>query len=271
MTLIVAAKQPGGKSVFILSDTKISDPAKVSTNGYAEALVKCYPLSTKLIVSFAGDVELGMKGVELVRKCKTRRDAIEGLLSLHMSSNQRVDFILCDSRSRTLFSIEGGEYKQVKKCWIGNKDAYLSFQKILHQPEPRSTSCSLKITKIGDKDSPEICHQYSEYLDAFHELVMQNKYDVGGICIPYLVTKRSQGFGTYLRSYRPALSAIESNVKGPVDFMFNRTDLGTFTINFGGDENSFTAQIPQSGYKLSFNSDGLPRSRELPSMGFGLN
>ena len=99
---------------------------------------------------------------------------------------------------------------------------------------------------------------------------MQNKFGVGGICVPYVITKRSRGFGTYLRSYRPPLENGEVRANSSVNMMFNRPDKGAFTINFGGNENSFTAEIPQSGYKLSFNADGINNLKQLPSMGFGL-
>ena len=118
--------------------------------------------------------------------------------------------------------------------------------------------------------------KYSVYLKAFHELVLENDLDVGGFCVPYVATKKTAEFAIYMESYRSDLSpedlneVREADGSNRIDPQFYRQDTGAFTINFGGNQHSFSMEIPQLGRHYVFDAKGLSPKTHI-SAGVGLD
>ena len=111
--------------------------------------------------------------------------------------------------------------------------------------------------------------KYSVYLKAFHELVLENDLDVGGFCVPYVATKKTAEFAIYMESYRSDLSpedlneGREADGSNTIDLQFYRQDTGAFTINFGGNQHSFSMEIPQLRKHIAFDAKGLSKDTHI--------
>lgn len=177
MTLVVARKIKDNIRIF--SDTKRSDVSDV-LKGVKRNILKTIILNEEICVSFAGRIGWATNAICQLRKTSLSVDEVQNyLLRQNIESVDEVDFIVASlSREPSITKISGGIVESgLDQCWIGNKDAFNTFQKHFH---------SIKNPNIDgiSKDQVEISNTLYRMKVAFERLVEQGKHsDVGEIYI----------------------------------------------------------------------------------------
>jgi len=267
MTLVYATIEK--KQISLFSDTKSSDPLNLKADSFSNFTLKVFPISTNLTLAFAGDVHFGNAAVTALFGVTSVIEAKNRLLEIHIAREESVEFILASQDPLRLFKISNGSsVRQKQSCWIGNKGAFEELQKFRLSPPSNQGGTSMSIVKVGDPKQGTTSGTYASNLDAFFEVVLQNENDVGGFVVPFLITRQSREFGTYCKSFRKPLSFGEVGPNNStVNWQFNRPEEGAYTVNFGGNETSFSLEVPQAGKKISWK---VPRTPLPIADGFGL-
>ncbi|NIZ12690.1 hypothetical protein [Phaeobacter sp. HF9A] len=267
MTLIYATREKAQISFF--SDTKSTDPLDVKADNFSNFTLKVLPISSDLTIAFAGVVKFGYEAIEHVYGNASVEDVKKYLLEFHKNKRKSVDFLLASQSEFKLYKIADGQVvRQKHSCWIGSKSAFESFQEVKHAGPQETFDMQMGVVWMGEEGRPETSNTYASNLDAFFEVVLQNRNGVGGFALPYLITRHYRTFGTYLKSFRKPLSANEVGSEGrTVKWLWNKPDEGAYTVNLGGNETSFSLHVPQAGRKITWRA---PESSIPMATGFDL-
>jgi len=137
MSLIRAQKF--GDEFRILSDTKITDSEQI-LRGVETNILKVVILRPDLCIGFAGLIGPASLGIEkmdeLIGAEEVNMDQVlDHLLQRHLAAGKKTDFIVASlTPNSNLYKISEGKVESnLQTCWIGDHDAFSTFQEFFHQ------------------------------------------------------------------------------------------------------------------------------------------
>lgn len=143
MSLIVARKD--GNILRIVSDTKLTYPnheTKHLKTAPIDGTLKSIIINPKLCISFAGIVVNAKDAIEKIKDTDSYDTVVNLLYEAHLASNLKTEFIICtNTPSLIIHEIKNSESRSVSASWIGDADAYNSFQEsMLGNPNEKTES-----------------------------------------------------------------------------------------------------------------------------------
>jgi hypothetical protein len=137
MSLVRA--QQFGDNFKILSDTKISDSEQI-LRGVETNILKVVILRPDLCIGFAGLIGPASLGIEKMDKLIGAEEVhidrvLDHLLQRHLAAAKKTDFIVASlTPSSNLYKISEGKVESdLQNCWIGDHDAFSTYQEFFHQ------------------------------------------------------------------------------------------------------------------------------------------
>jgi len=137
MSLIRA--QQFGDNFRILSDTKITDSEQI-LRGVETNILKVVILRPDLCIGFAGLIGPASLGIEKMDKLIGAEEVnidrvLDCLLERHLAAAKKTDFIVASlTPNSNLHKIsEGKVERDLQNCWIGDHDAFSTYQELFHQ------------------------------------------------------------------------------------------------------------------------------------------
>lgn len=123
----------------ILSDTKITDTEQI-LKGVETNILKVVILRPDLCIGFAGLIGPASVGIEkmdeLIGAEEVNIDQVlDHLLQRHLAAAKKTDFIVASlTPNSNLYKISEGKVESnLQTCWIGDHDAFSTFQEFFHQ------------------------------------------------------------------------------------------------------------------------------------------
>lgn len=137
MSLIKA--QQFGDNFRILSDTKITDSEQI-LRGVETNVLKVVILRPDLCIGFAGLIGPASLGIEELDKLIGAEEVnidrvLAYLLERHLAAAKKTDFIVASLTPKSnLYKISEGKVESnLQTCWIGDHDAFSTYQEFFHQ------------------------------------------------------------------------------------------------------------------------------------------
>jgi hypothetical protein len=248
MSLIVARKE--GNQIAIVSDTKLTYPnheIKGQKESPKEGILKTIILSTNLCVSFAGEIEHAENALREIENNCNFNEVVEILYKYHKISNHQTEFLVCSANPNPIIhKIKDNESKEVQTSWIGDRDAFNSFQESMMGTKKGTKSENQNQTKskagivITEMDlSFEVDMQVNLFskMSSAMDAVIENENiaSVGGFKVT-VIYKEKFNFGKYGKLYRGNVELFgnSSHVIG-----HGSANEGAYSINFIGSSNDY--------------------------------
>lgn len=138
MTLVVARIIED--EIFVISDTKITDPNEIVNNPLTRA-IKAIIIHPNIFIAYAGDFEVAKSALSCIYNLINSQPdfSVEELLKIlfdsHRESKGETDYILglINYFKPELFRITNGEFESnLNATWIGKKEGYSLYQEHYH-------------------------------------------------------------------------------------------------------------------------------------------
>jgi len=182
-----------GDNLRIFSDTKITGSEEI-LRGVQTNVLKVVILRPDLCVGFAGLIGPASLGIEKVDKFIGAAEVdidriLDYFLERHIAAGEKTDFIVASLTPKSnLHKIsEGRIEKDLESCWIGDHDAFSTYQQFFHQ------------TRGFERDdlSPEsaqIVNTIFRMEKAFARLVESGAHESVGQFVIEVATNPGEGF-----------------------------------------------------------------------------
>lgn len=191
MSLIRA--QQLGDNFRIFSDTKITDSEQI-LRGVETNVLKVVILRPDLCVGFAGLIGPASIGIEKIDKLIGAEEVnidpiLDSLLERHLAAGKKTDFIVASlTPNSILHKISDGKVESdVQSCWIGDHDAFSTYQEFFHQAR------GLERPDL----SPELAHTINTIFRmkrAFARLIESGLHESVGQFLIEVATNPGEGF-----------------------------------------------------------------------------
>lgn len=254
MSLIVA--RVVSSSILVLADTKITDPYK-TPNAYFEGISKVTLLDENTCIAFAGNVQKATIAINQLSP-NMQTDDILNHLSIVTSNSDDVDFIVASILPNpSIWIIKNGKYESVSYGWIGDIDGFKKYQSYyINFDSPEiiyAESTNMRIVQMPEGDNNSVSEEYSHMFDCMGATIdSQEINSVGGFIVPVITHNRALQYGNYFSIFRKPLEENEIT-EGGSPIVFGNASLGTFSINFSGQNTGcFAVHIEQGELGILF-------------------
>ena len=271
MSLIIARIE--GNNLGIVSDTKLTYPFHETKNfktSPLDGVLKTIILNENLSISFAGEVEYAELALKEINECIQITTVIQVLEKFHNLSRGKTEFLICIGKPELrIYEIKNGEVNQTSMSWIGDKEAFNSFQESMlttivksetiktspsatsnfRSNQPAITITEMNLTVEVSQKSPLL----SKISSAMDKVIENGNIDsVGGFKVSVIYDK---GFfyNCYIKSYRSNVSMIGY---GTHYITHGTASDGSYSINFIGGSSDFKSvalHVSQGKFGIIYN------------------
>lgn len=168
MTLIVAKCVDG--LIYCVGDTKITYANNDETNPILNGCLKEY-IFNNLLVCFSGSVHSFEQDIEKYRNCRNIDDIVE----IASGNASEYDLLVASTKPCRIVTVKDKSPEESAVCYIGDMEAFESYQKYYHNPKPILNDPGRGQINIFQLPEPVVkSDDYVRMYQAFKEVVSES-------------------------------------------------------------------------------------------------
>lgn len=249
MSLIVARKI--NNKFIVVSDTLISvRQGEGEEEKYFEykhypnrdqSVVKSILIDPQLVICFAGKNYFAEEALKKIGNNNSLDFVLETLFEFNQKSKNTTDFIVCFGKPHyKMFSIKNNDSKEIETGWIGDKEAFESYQSFYHLDEKRvqlyANTTSLRIERLPNDFSKEEEDVYLKMKKSLIGVIEDPSVNsVGGFIIPIVYEENQFQYIGYMYNFRKPIESDE------IEISWGNASDGGFSTNLLNSKKSLVA------------------------------
>jgi len=233
MTLIIGRVDAG--KMYIVGDTALTFNHRENTNPFVEGCLKQYKVNDQLAVAFAGIREHFEYVLLDILQCKNAQDIISIAIETQVSGLD-YELIVADSNYDKIHFIKNAYITESKAGYIGNSDAFNSYQKYFHNSQKLGfLESEAGKAYIQMLQMPEPLDSEGLYPNIFQSLkkVIWDKSipSVGGVIVPLCTHKGRFQYMAYADVVSDPINIDDFSEK-PRAIKFGTAERGGYSVEF---------------------------------------